>query len=209
MSLSQFFKDVSFDKNHFDEVHWIPIDDKIITEFHRRNHILPCACPHKEFLKGRRVKSLPDQRENKTNKIIPMRKINVANDSALVHIRKRMQRFERKKTNSNKFVANNKQRKQAKKNEKRKAKRAAIMAETDGLAEAKQNLAFTIDQYNTLSGTDLTTEFAQPTSSQSIASRTRQRLKTVSPEVLDPLPKVQYTVRKSDRIIKPKCRIHF
>lgn len=207
MSLSRFFKDVAFDKNHFDEVHWLPIDDKIITELHLKHHILPCACPHKEFLKGRRVKPLPGEHEQRANKTIATRKINVADDSGLLHIRKRMQQFERKKANSYKLAANNK-RKQAKKNEKRRTKKAAIKAETDGLAQAKHNLATMVDRYNTLSGKELTTELTVPTPNQSIASRTRQRSKTVSPEEF-PTPKIQYTVRKSDRIIKPKRQLDF
>lgn len=207
MSLSRFFKDVAFDKNHFDDVHWLPIDDKIITKFHRKHKILPCAYPHKELLKGRRVKPLPGQHADKSNETNRKRKINVADDSELINIRKQMQQIERKKTISYKFVAKN-ERKQSKRNEKRREKRAAIRAETEGLAEVKQNIASMVDQYNTLSGTDLNAALTIPAPSQSIASRTRQRSKNVSPEQ-DPSPKIQYTIRKSDRIIKPKRRIDF
>lgn len=210
VSLSGFFKDVTFDRNHFDEVHWLPIDDTIITDLHQRHQILPCAFPHNEFLKRRHVKPLPDQSNHKRNNAIKTttrRKINVADDSGLIYQRNEKKRIGRQKIISGKLVAKKRIR-QAKMSTKRREKMAVMRTENDGLVQAKQNITSMADQYsNTLSGTDLSEEFAIPSTSQSVSSRTRQKSKMNAPEEDQLLSKIQYTVRKSDRIIKPKHRI--
>lgn len=129
-------------------------------------------------------------------------KINPADDSKVGINRIKNRENERKKVVS-KCKAAKKQRTQKRRNVQLKEKLEATKNEVDGLIEAKSILENTMDQYSTLSGNDLLSELFTSKSggSQSIASRTRRKSKSISS------PKVQYTVRRSGRVVKTKKQL--
>lgn len=174
---------------------------------HKKHEILPCAFPHADYLNQNNVKPFKEEIGRSAKlKVCPIRRINPKDDSNATIDRVQKQNTQRM-TFKSKLTAKKKQNNQAKKYEKKKAKLAAIKSEIDGLKEAKQMLASTADQYSTMSGIDLTHELFNPVASQSIASRTRRKSKTNSPDKTS--PKIQYTVRKSQRAIKTKRLLDF
>lgn len=155
---------MSFDQTAFDEVHWQPIDDTIVTDVHTKHQILPCAFPHEAYLKTNHNRPPINAAENdhtqmskqkNTKSFFKKQRINPKDDSATLH-----QRMQPKQANRAKRQLDyNKKRKAEKRLRYRKAKQAkadAMNNEVKGLEMAKQVLADTMEDFITMNGNKIT-----------------------------------------------------
>lgn len=212
-SISDLFKNVEFEKNLFDEVHWLAIDDKLITELHEKHQILPCTFPHSEYLLENNIKPIQETKVRYV-KAGPSKPLTICpkDDSQT-----RLNRTALEKNKQKRFLSQKKLEKKQRYRRKRAEQRAAIKSkldeETKGLAQAEDILIKTMDQYSTLSGNDLVDELFTGNPKRkdsidpdpgSIAKRTRRHSRTAISPQKDNSPKVQYTVRRSDRVPKIK-----
>lgn len=126
-------------------MNWQPIDDNIVNEIHRRYEILPCAFPHKDYLRQNNMKRTKSEqtkpiRVPKTNKML---KICPKDDSGIIIGRARSKKKEEEKR-FNSMMTQRKKHKKQKNRAQRRTKKVKQKDEIEGLESAKHLL----DQYN-------------------------------------------------------------
>lgn len=189
ITISQIFKDVSFEPSVFDKSEWHPIDENVVTELHNELQILPCAFPHAEYLRENYVK-YPIEQQPKSAKAIQtspkFKKICPENDSHM--IKKKIEIGKLKRVGQTHKQGKRISKARYLKKARRRAERATAMKERKSEAmefeSTKKLLIDTMDQYSTLSGETLkaTPSKSTPSGDCSIAARTRNRTKISTPE---------------------------
>lgn len=190
ITISQIYKDASFELNAFDKSDWHPIDENVVTELHDKLQILPCAFPHAEYLRENYVKH-PIEQQVKSNKTIQtpakFRKICPEDDSYM--LKKKIEFGKLKKVEQTHKQGKHKRQAKNAKKAKLRAERAkeekARKTETMEFESTKKLLLDTMDQYDTLGEETVNTSPVKnesPSDESSIAARTRNRTKITTPE---------------------------
>lgn len=156
LDISKIVKIASFEQNLMDKAEWMPIDDEIVTEIHKKYHILPCSFPHAEHLKKYHLQPLKAEcvKYSKVKQARAVMKICPIDDSLGILNKVRA----RKEMQQNKTKSKKSERKSLKQRRKRtiqKLQNQAAKAEVEGLDSAKKLHADTMDQYTTLSSAAL------------------------------------------------------
>lgn len=188
-TISEIFKDVTFEPNVFEKSDWYPIDQNVVTEIHTELQILPCTFPHAEYLRENYVKYPIEQKTKPTKTAqtpVKFRKICPENDSYM--LKKKIEVVNSKKHGKNqkqrRRISKTKYLKKAKRREEKIQAAKAQKIETMEFESTKRLLFDTMDQYNTVAGQSLngTPVKSTLTAHNSIAARTRNRLKSNTPE---------------------------
>lgn len=152
IGISEIIKNVTLEKDPFEEVNWQPIDENIVNEIHRRYEILPCAFPHKDYLRQNNMKWHKSEQTkpiggSKTNKML---KICPKDDSRII-ISGSRSRKKKEKKQFNSMMTQAKKHKKLKNRAQRRTKKVKQKDEIEGLESAKHLL----DQYNAASSESL------------------------------------------------------